>query len=290
MARDQIRPIKVAQPLLFPALRSNSYTVSGLLTPDVTGVLIEDGLYDGVMSYSIVDTSFFIWRYVNLGTPAYYISKAKGDFFDDTWRNTTGNLLGEYAAYAGDATGTATLAVSSTPYYYTVSGTLNPDVTGDYFKISTDGVGPIVHQKPGTEDYLMDLSGSAQLYRETGGSVIYWEKLTEGLAGTYNPDLASGATGTATVTAVGETKLLLQAPGANRSIQITSLELNSETTQSITLTDGTTAIFGPIYLTENVPVTLNFPHTVQVGDNKPLHAIIPSTGATAIQVWGYIDS
>jgi hypothetical protein len=175
-----------------------------------------------------------------------------------------------------------------TSTYCTVFGDITPvEAKGDYFQTvpSNPTVYDIVFTNPN-----LDLT---TLYHSVLGDTWFlsylnfttvWSKKGGNVEGSYT----SEGNGTATVTAA-RTRLVV-APGTGRSLQITGLVLSSATTQNITLTDGTDAIFGPIYLTENVPVTLNFPHTIQVGDNKPLHALISSTGATAIQVWGYIDS
>ena len=176
---------------------------------------------------------------------------------------------------------------SSSSTYYTVSGTITPDATGNYFyggihntkAYYTNGVYYIYWD--GIVQWLI-----SNALNDSPTDLLSFFRLDSSIVGEYVAE--SEATGTPLVTETGER--LVEAPGEGRSLQITGLVLSSATTQNITLTDGTDAIFGPIYLTENVPVTLNFPHTIQVGDNKPLHALISSTGATAIQVWGYIDS
>lgn len=60
--------------------------VSGVCLPDVTGNYVEDGLYNGKMSYKRTDGLFYI-AWFN-GIPAYLLSTEKGVDNDEGFSNT----------------------------------------------------------------------------------------------------------------------------------------------------------------------------------------------------------
>ena len=98
----------------------SDYLVTGSITPDATGSYSAAGDYGGYPYYSRDGDSAFYLAYI---TDRYYLLDAPpGETIGDSWiRNASGDSpLGDYAAYLGAATGTAT--VSAAPAVETGSG------------------------------------------------------------------------------------------------------------------------------------------------------------------------
>jgi len=83
---------------------SGSYTVSGSLSPDATGVYEEDGVYGGKMSYARAG-EYYIWW----GGSMWVISQSKGLSLSPSWSRFSADIVGSYDPTIPGTTGVATV-------------------------------------------------------------------------------------------------------------------------------------------------------------------------------------
>ncbi len=98
----------IAESAAFQEAVTNQFTVSGTLSPDVTGTYVPEGFLDDKPCYKHDSSDYWIWWSSSAAT--WYITDEKGDPGTATWSLNTADILGDYTAGAG-ATGTATVAV-----------------------------------------------------------------------------------------------------------------------------------------------------------------------------------
>lgn len=81
--------------------------VTGTLDPDATGIYTENGTYGGQPAYERTDGAYWIWFD---GLLFWYVSDGKNSIVS-AWESAESSLAGDYSAYGGGSTGTATVAL-----------------------------------------------------------------------------------------------------------------------------------------------------------------------------------
>ena len=81
-----------------------NYVVTGTLSPDATGLYVENGVYDGKAAYERADGAYWIWWWS--GENRWAISTAQGYLEDGVWWLASPDVEGEYTplVYSGNPT------------------------------------------------------------------------------------------------------------------------------------------------------------------------------------------
>ncbi len=141
----------------------NQVTVSGTLSPDVTGTYTVAGVYNGLPYYRRGTDSYYIWRYLGSGG-IWIIGPNPGGTSGNLFNNFTTSLAGSYNPIV-PSTGTATVAnVTASGIYYgatsdiTISGNYT-QTAGGYFN-----AGSSLITQNGNGNFTADGSGNSGAY------------------------------------------------------------------------------------------------------------------------------